>query len=306
MTICRISNLQKQECFDKNISPDISEQIARSISVFEKRYQAFITIHAMSGIWYKQDSTYLFPQWADHRADYCRRNRYIRRKYDKLCLRDCAAEVEKESLRSGEPFLHDCWKGVRELIVPFLWGETLELVFYVGPFRGSEPPGEMRQHWEKLPEFPQELCEEMIQELRTLGNSFYALLVHGNQHLKNIAPRRAELIRAYIHRHSDRGISLAGLADYLGVSPSRASHLCTSNLGVSFQELVMTDRLKKAESLLKETDEAIKEIAFKAGFSNVYYFSRVFKKFFGYPPGQLRRTKSSRAAQPHFTHISTH
>lgn len=280
----------KIKYFDKNISPDITEQIIRSIAAFEERYRTSVTIHAMSGIWYRQDSTFLFPRWVAHRSEYCRQNRYSRRKYNKLCLQDCAAGVEKEALRSGKPFLHDCWKGVRELIVPFLWGDMLELVFYIGPFRGGEPPVEMQEHWESLPEFPMEEYCNMVQDVWQLGYSFYAQLLQEKQQ-KYITPNRCELIRAYIHRYSDGEITLDGLAEYLGVSPSRASHLCTALLGVSFQEQVMNIRLKKAESLLKETDEPIKEIACRAGFSNVYYFSRVFRKFFGYPPGAVRKEK---------------
>ena len=32
----------------------------------------------------------------------------------------------------------------------------------------------------------------------------------------------------------------------------------------------------------------MKEIAVKAGFSNVYYFSRMFRRFFGETPGRFR------------------
>ena len=66
-----------------------------------------------------------------------------------------------------------------------------------------------------------------------------------------------------------------------------------SLLGVSFQEQVLNVRMKKAEFLLKETDEPIKEIAAKSGFSNVFYFSRMFRRFFGTPPGKLRRGAES-------------
>lgn len=289
----------KIEYFDKKSTMDISGQIDWSIAAFEKKYNVFLTIHAMNGFWYKRDLSYLFPKWRYHRAAYCQNERYSRKRYDSFCLRECAAGVEKESLRSGEPFIHCCWKGVKELVVPFLWNDVLELIFYIGPFRGSEPPDEMRKAWELLPEFPSEACDDIIHEIRLLGSSFYSLRLLENRTVKNSVPNRGELIREYILRHSNGDISLEGLAKYLGVSPSRASHLCTAYLGVSFQEQVTNIRLKNAESLLKETNEPIKEIAARAGFANVYYFSRMFRKFFGYPPGTLRRKKS-----PDFRHDS--
>lgn len=281
----------KIECIDKETSRDIFSQIAQSISAFEEKYAVNITIHTMSGQWYDRKLSYLFPRWRAHRASYCKLERYSRKKYNNLCLRDCAAGVEKESLRSGEPFLHSCWKGVKELIVPFLWNDVLELIFYIGPFKGENPPEEMRKYWNDLPDFSEDLYSGMVGEVRMLGYAFYALLLQENQRQNNELPNREELIREYILRNSGGKITLSGLARYLGVSTSRASHLCKTFLGVPFQEQVMNVRLKKAEALLRETDEPIKAVAAGAGFSNVYYFSRMFRKFFGYPPGSVRKKK---------------
>lgn len=282
----------KIKYFDKYSAPELADFLKWSIVSFESRHAVFLTIHTVSGRWHGRDGAYLFPQWMTHRADYCRFRRYTCRKYDKACLHDCAAGVEQESLRTGQPFQHFCWKGVTELVVPFSWDGNPELIFYIGPFRGSEPPEEFRADWATLPEFPEEKQETLIGECRLLGMAFYARLLQENC-MENHFSNRREIIREYILRHGCGEIALCDLAAHLGVSVSRASHLCMSLLGVSFQEQVLNVRMKKAEFLLKETDEPIKEIAAKSGFSNVFYFSRMFHRFFGTTPGKLRRGAES-------------
>jgi AraC-like DNA-binding protein len=47
-------------------------------------------------------------------------------------------------------------------------------------------------------------------------------------------------------------------------------------------------RIRAAETLLRTTNHPIKEIARRTGFSDVYYFSRVFKQRTGRTPGSLR------------------
>lgn len=277
----------KIKYFNKNSAPGLADFLEQSIVSFESRNEVFLTIHVMSGRWHGRDGVYLFPKWMTHRAGYCRFRRYTCRKYDKACLHDCAAGVEQESLRTGQPFQHFCWKGVTELVVPFFWDGNPELIFYIGPFRGISPPEEFRAGWEELPEFPEEKRESLIGECRLLGMAFYARLLQENCMEDHFSNRR-EIIREYILRHSCGEIALSGLAAHLGVSVSRASHLCMGLLGVSFQEQVLNVRMKKAEFLLKETDEPIKEIAAKSGFSNVFYFSRMFRRFFGTTPGKFR------------------
>lgn len=280
------------EYFDKYNAPSLPDFLEQGLVLFQKRHGVFLTVHAMSGRWYDTDGSFLFSKRMAHRAEYCVRKRYTCRRYDKMCLNDCAAGVEQESLRTGLPFLHTCWKGVTELIVPFVWDGILELIFYVGPFRGPEPPEkEFRPEWEKLPEFPREKREELVTECLLLGMAFYARLMQENREENHCSGRR-EVIREYILRYGcGGGISLSGLASHLGVSVSRASHQCVELLGVPFQELVLNVRMKKAEFLLRETDEPIKEIAAKSGFSNVYYFSRMFRRFFGETPGRFRALK---------------
>lgn len=278
----------KTKYFNKNFTCGIPEFINRNLEAFEKRYSVYVTIHALSGRWYGHSGSYLFPTRVAHRAEYCRKDRYVRKGFNRLCLKHCAAGVEQECLKNGDPFLQSCWKGVKELIVPFVLDRNPELVFYIGPFQGEKPPELMKKEWKKLPSLPEERIAEMILDIQIMAFAFYARLSEEDHRDHSRISKRREAIREYILSHSCGSISLEGLAKHLGLSPSRTSHLCVSLLGVSFQEQVTNMRMKKAEFLLTKTDEPIKEIASKCGFSDIFYFSRMFRKFYGIPPKKYR------------------
>ena len=50
-------------------------------------------------------------------------------------------------------------------------------------------------------------------------------------------------------------------------------------------------RLKKAEELLKNTKLSITEVSGKAGFNNVTYFNRIFKRYLHVSPMEYRNAQ---------------
>ena len=61
---------------------------------------------------------------------------------------------------------------------------------------------------------------------------------------------------------------------------------------ITITDLNITDfinsyKLKKAIPLIKENKLPIADIAFKAGFNDPKYFSRIFKKFYGMTPTEF-------------------
>ena len=84
-------------------------------------------------------------------------------------------------------------------------------------------------------------------------------------------------------------ITLNDLADFLGLSHSRTSHVLKEEFGKTFNELLNASRIKRACDLLLTTQLSLKRIAHLSGFSNEYYFGRVFKKHTNLPPGAYRK-----------------
>ena len=60
-------------------------------------------------------------------------------------------------------------------------------------------------------------------------------------------------------------------------------------MGLPLWDYLNRLRVHAAVELLLQTDESIQEIASRSGFQDHAYFSRVFRKIYGVPPGQLRK-----------------
>ena len=58
---------------------------------------------------------------------------------------------------------------------------------------------------------------------------------------------------------------------------------------MTFQEAVKKERMKKARTLLKETDQTVETIAAEVGYENVEHFNRLFRKSYGMTPVQYRK-----------------
>ena len=57
-----------------------------------------------------------------------------------------------------------------------------------------------------------------------------------------------------------------------------------SEMDMTLSEYITQFRMQEAKKLITETDEKLSSIAEKVGYSDVSYFSNVFKKFYGISP----------------------
>ena len=100
----------------------------------------------------------------------------------------------------------------------------------------------------------------------------------------------AELValRNHIYDSLEQTWSLQMMAQRLNISQSRFSVMYKEYFQVSPIEDLNKMRIEKAKVLLLTTDMKLDEIAQIVGFKNEYYFSKVFKKTEGIPPGRYR------------------
>lgn len=98
-----------------------------------------------------------------------------------------------------------------------------------------------------------------------------------------------DILRYLEENYRDPNISQVQLADHFQISNYTLSRLFKNELGVGFAEYLSAKRLEHAKELLLTTTEPIREIAFKAGFSNENYFSRTFKLYTGMSPSAFRK-----------------
>jgi len=83
-------------------------------------------------------------------------------------------------------------------------------------------------------------------------------------------------------------ISIGDAAKEVHLTPNYLGILFKQEAGVTFRDYLNTIRLNQAEDMLRAGDGSITEIALKCGFKDVFYFSRLFKKYKGATPSSVQ------------------
>lgn len=126
-----------------------------------------------------------------------------------------------------------------------------------------------------------------------ITSSIAALVSSANKMAKseNIVEGREERIvdiMNYIQSHY-ADVTLDVLADSFNLSKPYLSKYIKEKSGMTFQDAVKKSRMKKACTMLKETNQTVESIAAYVGYENVEHFNRLFKKTYEMTPVQFRR-----------------
>ena len=93
--------------------------------------------------------------------------------------------------------------------------------------------------------------------------------------------------RRWLREHfADEGLSLAVLAEHVGVSRNHLSYEFTRECGETITDFLARLRVEEACRLLSATNLKVYEISEKVGYPNVEHFCRVFKKVTGLSPNR--------------------
>lgn len=109
---------------------------------------------------------------------------------------------------------------------------------------------------------------------------------------------RSKALAELMHQMIERGFYLSpetnmdDVARELGTNRTYLSRMLRAEFDTTFSELVTSLRMTHAETLLRETDLSIMEIAMQSGFADNRYFARRFKKIHGISPVEYRKDAS--------------
>lgn len=92
----------------------------------------------------------------------------------------------------------------------------------------------------------------------------------------------------YIELHLSANLSTEKIADSLFVSSSKLQKQFKMETGISIGKYINSRLLVKAETMLKYSENSIKQISDELGFCDQFYFSRVFAKHYGVSPKKYR------------------
>jgi AraC-like DNA-binding protein len=107
------------------------------------------------------------------------------------------------------------------------------------------------------------------------------------------AARCSAVLLAIESRSGDHALSAIAVAALLAITP-RYVHLLLEETGKSFTRHVLEKRLEKAAVLLRDPRwrrRKIADIATEAGFTDLSYFNRTFRRHYGATPSDIREAE---------------
>lgn len=96
-------------------------------------------------------------------------------------------------------------------------------------------------------------------------------------------------VKNYIYQHYEEDLNLETLAEKVYLSSGYLSFIFKKETGMNLNRYIRVFRMEKAGELLKNTNMKVAQISEKVGFSNVSYFCRSFREFYGRSPESYRR-----------------
>ena len=99
-----------------------------------------------------------------------------------------------------------------------------------------------------------------------------------------------EIVRAILNiveKEMDKDISLHTVADRLYINPSYLSRLFKQETGKPFSAYVLERKMERAKAALLEGAK-VYDAAATVGYRDVSYFTKVFRKYWGVTPGEMR------------------
>ena len=91
---------------------------------------------------------------------------------------------------------------------------------------------------------------------------------------------------SYIYENHAEPVTLEDIAKAADISRSEAGRCFHTYMGCSPLDALIQYRLQMAHQLLSEGTQTLQQISYACGLNSVNYFSRRFKKKYGYAPSR--------------------
>ena len=121
--------------------------------------------------------------------------------------------------------------------------------------------------------------------LKPMALSFlmYIARQYTEQNKETVPDRLSDQIVRFMGEHCDV-VTLKDIAKRFSYHPNYISTLLHREIGKSFSEILLEQRMERAVILLKGTDLSIEEIAAMLGYSNNSNFYKAFRSYYGKSP----------------------
>lgn len=100
-------------------------------------------------------------------------------------------------------------------------------------------------------------------------------------------------VSAYIQDHLEEKLTLEKVSNQVHLSKSYLCRILKEELGCTFTEYVNRLRVERSKLYLHRSNMSLSEIAHLVGFDDQSYFTRIFKRQVGIPPGKYRTNNAN-------------
>ena len=114
-------------------------------------------------------------------------------------------------------------------------------------------------------------------------------ILQKEQYAQNAGMGLCGAIKDFITNHACEGITNADVANRFGYHSYYLNRILKKNMGTTITQMIIECKLKNAENRMITTTDSVQVIAAKAGFSDIAYFSRLFKSRYGVSPKEFRK-----------------
>jgi AraC family transcriptional regulator len=136
---------------------------------------------------------------------------------------------------------------------------------------------------------------------RLLGMRCSRDLATTNQRRTALPKWRLKRVIEYIDAHLGGHITLADLAETIGLTRMHFAAQFKAATGVRPHEYVLRRRIERAQELLRNSSLTLVDIALSVGFQTQAHFTTVFKRFAGETPHRWRCSISDASNVPRFS-----
>lgn len=219
----------------------------------------------------------------------------------RLC-REYDALAARQALITEEVYLYRCHCGLYEAVAPLYHFGVLSGYLMMGQtidsqnttrdsvFQGAQHYVQDKARLQKaVLAIPSRSREQILSCISIM--EICAAYLSLNNYLKAPDKDLPARIRAYLDTHYTSDIRIEALCEEFYLSRSSLTSCFRRAYQVSIMEYVNRLRMKKARELLTTTDLPIREVSSGCSFQDQNYFTKVFRKYYGKTPSQMRQER---------------
>lgn len=207
-----------------------------------------------------------------------------------------------KALETKEAYVYQCHCGLYEAVAPLyhfgvlsgylMMGQTIDTrdISREHVFQSALPY--VTSHFvlqEAVDSIPSRSREQILSciSIMEICASYLSL----NNYLKAPDKELPSRIRAYLKSHYTSEIRIEALCEEFFLSRSSLTSCFRRTYHISIMDYVTKLRMEKALELLTTTEMSVHDISLQCSFQDQNYFTKVFRKYYGKTPTQMKRDR---------------